>query len=65
MQAGDDELYKPEKITPLMGCLPVVVQIPCSLRCYWVLLASVETRTPRDSMIHDLATPDPCSVLLW
>jgi YidC/Oxa1 family membrane protein insertase len=38
------ELYKQEKINPLGGCLPIVVQIPVFIALYWVLLASVELR---------------------
>ncbi|MCL4746949.1 MAG: membrane protein insertase YidC [Burkholderiaceae bacterium] len=58
------ELYKEEKINPLGGCLPIVVQIPVFIALYWVLLASVEMRTaPWIGWIHDLATPDPYYIL--
>jgi len=58
------ELYKNEKINPLGGCLPILVQIPVFIALYWVLLASVETRnTPWILWVHDLATPDPWFVL--
>jgi len=58
------ELYKEEKINPLGGCLPIVVQIPVFIALYWVLLASVEMRNaPWIGWIHDLATPDPYYVL--
>ena len=58
------ELYKEEKINPLGGCLPIVVQIPVFIALYWVLLASVEMRNaPWIGWIHDLATPDPFYVL--
>jgi len=58
------ELYKEEKINPLGGCLPIVVQIPVFIALYWVLLASVEMRNaPWTGWIHDLATPDPYYVL--
>jgi YidC/Oxa1 family membrane protein insertase len=64
MQLAMMELYKQEKINPLMGCLPVVVQIPVFLSLYWVLLASVEMRNaPWMLWIDDLATPDPWFVL--
>ena len=64
MQMAMMELYKQEKINPLMGCLPVVVQIPVFISLYWVLLASVEMRnTPWMLWIDDLATPDPWFVL--
>jgi YidC/Oxa1 family membrane protein insertase len=64
MQLGMMELYKQEKINPVMGCLPVMVQIPVFIALYWVLLASVEMRNaPWMLWIHDLATPDPWFVL--
>jgi YidC/Oxa1 family membrane protein insertase len=53
------ELYKTEKINPLGGCLPIVVQIPVFIALYWVLLASVEMRNaPWIGWIKDLAAPD-------
>ena len=53
------ELYKTEKINPLGGCLPVVVQIPVFIALYWVLLASVEMRNaPWIGWIKDLSAPD-------
>ena len=58
------ELYKTEKINPLGGCLPVVVQIPVFIALYWVLLASVEMRSaPWMLWIKDLAAPDPFYIL--
>jgi YidC/Oxa1 family membrane protein insertase len=58
------ELYKTEKINPLGGCLPIVVQIPVFIALYWVLLASVEMRNaPWLGWIHDLAAPDPWFIL--
>ena len=58
------ELYKTEKINPLGGCLPIVVQIPVFISLYWVLLASVELRhAPFYLWIHDLAAQDPYYVL--
>jgi YidC/Oxa1 family membrane protein insertase len=58
------ELYKQEKINPLGGCLPIVVQIPVFIALYWVLLASVEMRdAPWVGWINDLAAPDPYYVL--
>jgi YidC/Oxa1 family membrane protein insertase len=58
------ELYKLEKINPLGGCLPIVVQIPVFIALYWVLLESVELRhAPWALWIHDLAAPDPYYVL--
>jgi len=53
------ELYKTEKINPLGGCLPIVVQIPVFIALYWVLLSSVEMRdAPWIGWIQDLAAPD-------
>ncbi len=53
------ELYKTEKINPLGGCLPIVIQIPVFIALYWVLLASVEMRhAPWLGWIHDLSAPD-------
>ncbi|MBJ7380146.1 MAG: membrane protein insertase YidC [Polynucleobacter sp.] len=53
------EMYKKEKINPLGGCLPVVVQIPVFIALYWVLLSSVEMRNaPWIGWIHDLSSPD-------
>lgn len=72
-QYGDDrqrlhqammELYKTEKVNPLGGCLPVVVQIPVFIALYWVLLASVEMRhAPFALWIKDLSAADPYYVL--
>jgi YidC/Oxa1 family membrane protein insertase len=64
LQQAMMELYKTEKINPLGGCLPIVVQIPVFIALYWVLLASVELRhAPFALWIKDLATPDPWFVL--
>ena len=53
------ELYKREKINPLGGCLPVLVQIPVFIALYWVLLGTVEMRgAPWLGWIHDLTAPD-------
>jgi YidC/Oxa1 family membrane protein insertase len=58
------EMYKTEKINPLGGCLPVLVQIPVFIALYWVLLASVELRhAPFMLWIHDLSVKDPYYVL--
>lgn len=58
------ELYRSEKINPLSGCLPIVVQIPVFIALYWVLLASVELRqAPFILWIHDLSAPDPYYIL--
>ena len=58
------ELYKREKINPLGGCLPVVVQIPVFIALYWVLLGTVEIRNaPWLGWITDLSVQDPYYVL--
>ncbi|MDB5795708.1 MAG: rane protein insertase YidC [Noviherbaspirillum sp.] len=58
------ELYKTEKINPVGGCLPILVQIPVFIALYWVLLASVEMRNaPWLGWIHDLSSPDPYFIL--
>ena len=72
-QHGDDrqkmsqammELYKKEKINPLGGCLPILVQMPVFLSLYWVLLESVEMRqTPWMFWITDLSIKDPFFIL--
>jgi YidC/Oxa1 family membrane protein insertase len=64
MQQAMMELYKTEKINPLGGCLPILVQIPVFIALYWVLLASFELRqAPFMLWIHDLAAPDPYYIL--
>ncbi len=72
-QYGDDrqklhqammDIYKTEKINPLGGCLPVVIQIPVFIALYWVLLYSVEMRhAPFALWIQDLTAQDPYYVL--
>jgi len=58
------ELYKREKINPVAGCLPIIVQIPVFLAFYWVLLESVEMRqAPFMGWIQDLSSKDPYFVL--
>ena len=58
------ELYKKEKINPLGGCLPILVQIPVFIALYWMLLESVELRqAPWILWITDLSTKDPYFVL--
>lgn len=58
------ELYKREKINPVAGCLPVLVQIPFFLAFYWVLLESVEMRqAPFMGWIQDLSSRDPFFIL--
>ena len=58
------DLYKQEKINPLGGCLPILVQVPVFISLYWVLLESVELRQASFILwIHDLSTKDPRFVL--
>lgn len=58
------ELYKTEKINPLGGCLPVLVQIPVFIALYWTILASVELRyAPFFGWISDLSAADPYYIL--
>ncbi len=58
------EMYKTEKVNPLGGCLPILVQIPIFIALYWVLLESVELRqAPFFGWIQDLSSPDPYFVL--
>jgi YidC/Oxa1 family membrane protein insertase len=58
------EIYKREKINPVAGCLPILVQIPVFLAFYWVLLESVEMRqAPFFGWIQDLSSKDPYFVL--
>ena len=58
------EMYRTEKINPLGGCLPMVVQIPVFIALYWVLLASVEMRgAPWILWVHDLSVRDPYFIL--
>ena len=58
------EMYRKEKINPLGGCLPVVIQIPVFISLYWVLLSSVEMRgAPWVLWIQDLSVPDPFYIL--
>lgn len=58
------ELYRKEKVNPLGGCLPILIQIPVFIALYWVLLESVELRqAPFMLWITDLAAADPYHVL--
>lgn len=58
------EFYKKEKINPLGGCLPILVQIPVFIALYWMLLETVEIRqAPFILWIQDLSTKDPYFVL--
>ena len=58
------ELYRQEKVNPLSGCLPLIVQFPVMIALYWVMIESVELRqAPFILWIQDLAAPDPYHVL--
>ena len=57
-------MYKEEKVNPLGGCLPILIQIPVFIALYWVLVESVEMRhAPFVGWIHDLASADPYFIL--
>ncbi|MCX2958098.1 MAG: membrane protein insertase YidC, partial [Serratia symbiotica] len=57
-------LYQKEKINPLGGCLPVLIQMPIFLSLYYMLIGSVELRhAPFILWIHDLSGPDPYYIL--
>lgn len=58
------DLYKSEKVNPLSGCLPMLIQMPVFLAFYWVLLESVEMRqAPFFGWINDLSARDPLFIL--
>jgi len=64
LNRGMMELYKREKVNPLAGCLPMLIQIPVFLAFYWVLRDSVELRqAPFILWINDLSAKDPWYVL--
>jgi len=57
------ELYKKEKVNPMAGCLPMIVQIPVFFALYKVLFVSIEMRhAPFYGWIHDLSAPDPTTI---
>lgn len=58
------ELYRKEKVNPLGGCLPILVQIPVFIALYWVLIESVEMRqAPFALWLNDLSAKDPYFIL--
>ena len=64
MQVEMMKIYREEKVNPMGGCLPIVIQIPVFIALYWVLLSTVEMRNaPWIGWIHDLAAPDPFFIL--
>ncbi|MDT8404092.1 membrane protein insertase YidC [Sulfuriflexus sp.] len=64
MQKAMMKIYQEEKINPLGGCLPILVQIPVFIALYWVLLESVEMRqAPFILWLDDLSSKDPYYIL--
>ena len=64
MQQEMMKIYREEKVNPMGGCFPIMVQIPVFIALYWVLLSSVEMRNaPWTLWIHDLSSPDPYYIL--
>jgi YidC/Oxa1 family membrane protein insertase len=64
MQQEMMRIYREEKVNPMGGCFPIMIQIPVFIALYWVLLSSVEMRgAPWAGWIHDLAAPDPYFIL--
>ena len=64
MQQEMMRIYREEKVNPMGGCFPIMVQIPVFIALYWVLLSSVEMRNaPWALWIRDLSSPDPFYVL--
>ncbi|MFY7981644.1 MAG: membrane protein insertase YidC [Limnohabitans sp.] len=64
MQQEMMKIYREEKVNPMGGCFPIMVQIPVFIALYWVLLSSVEMRNaPWVGWIQDLSAPDPYFIL--
>jgi YidC/Oxa1 family membrane protein insertase len=64
MQQEMMRIYREEKVNPMGGCFPIMIQIPVFIALYWVLLSSVEMRNaPWILWIHDLSSPDPFYIL--
>lgn len=64
MQQAMMKIYREEKVNPMGGCFPIMIQIPVFIALYWVLLSSVEMRNaPWVLWIHDLSAPDPFFIL--
>ena len=64
MQQEMMRIYREEKVNPMGGCFPIMIQIPVFIALYWVLLSSVEMRNaPWVGWIADLSTPDPYFIL--
>jgi len=64
MQQEMMKLYREEKVNPIGGCLPILVQVPVFIALYWVLLSSIEMRhAPWIGWIQDLSAKDPYFIL--
>jgi YidC/Oxa1 family membrane protein insertase len=64
MQQEMMRIYREEKVNPMGGCFPIMIQIPVFIALYWVLLSSVEVRgAPWIGWITDLSVPDPWYIL--
>jgi YidC/Oxa1 family membrane protein insertase len=64
MQQEMMKIYREEKVNPMGGCFPILIQIPVFIALYWVLLSSVEVRgAPWIGWITDLSVPDPWYIL--
>ncbi len=64
MQTEMMKIYREEKVNPMGGCFPIMIQIPVFIALYWVLLSSVEMRNaPWALWISDLSSPDPFYIL--
>ncbi len=64
MQQAMMKIYREEKVNPMGGCLPILIQIPVFIALYWVLLSSVEMRNaPWLLWVKDLSAPDPFFIL--
>jgi YidC/Oxa1 family membrane protein insertase len=64
MQQEMMKMYREEKVNPMGGCFPIMIQIPVFIALYWVLLSSVEVRgAPWIGWITDLSVPDPWFIL--
>ena len=64
MQQEMMRIYREEKVNPMGGCFPIIIQMPVFMALYWVLQSSVEIRNaPWIGWIHDLSMPDPFFIL--
>ena len=63
LQQAIMQMYKTEKVNPIGGCLPMILQVPIFIGLYWALLSSVELRYAPFLWIKDLSAPDPYYIL--